>query len=57
MGVTIEDAEAVVESPVFVDADDRWNPRYSGYIGDLRVRVVVALDDPEFIVTIHERRN
>jgi hypothetical protein len=57
MGVTIEDAEAVVESSVFVDADDRWNPRYTGHIGDLRVRVVVALDDPELIVTIHERRN
>jgi len=53
----IEQAEAVVDSPVFVDADNRWNPRYTGYVGDMRVWVVVALDDPELIVTIQERRN
>jgi len=57
LGVAIEDAEAVIESSIFVDVDKRQNPRFTGYVGSLRVRVVVALDDPNFIVTIHKRRN
>jgi len=57
LGVAIEDADAVIESTIFVDADESWNPRYTGYVGGIRVRVVVALDDPKFIVTIHKRRN
>ncbi len=56
MRVGVTDAEAVVSSPEFVDADERGNPRYTGYIGNLRVRIVVALDDPTWIITIHRRR-
>jgi len=47
----------VIESAIFVDADESWNPRYTDYVDGIRVRVVVALDDPKFIVTIHKRRN
>jgi len=53
---TIEDAEHVIQDAVHTDADFGGRPRYTGYIRGTRVRVVVALDDPELIVTIHERR-
>jgi hypothetical protein len=57
LGVSVGDAERVIEAAVRIDFDKDGLPRYTGYVGDLRVRVVVALDDPELIVTIHERRN
>jgi Domain of unknown function (DUF4258) len=51
-----QDAISVISSPVEMDADERGNPRYLGYIrGDL-VRVVVAADDPDVVITIHPRR-
>jgi hypothetical protein len=47
----------VIANLVKVDADAYGHPRYFGYIrGDL-VRVVVAADDPEFVITIHPRRH
>jgi len=47
----------VITNPAKVDADERCNPRYLGYIrGDL-VRVVVAADDPNFVITVHLRRH
>jgi len=56
IGATVADAEHVIRTAVKVDADHRGLPRYTGYVRGLRVRVVVALDDPDLIVTIHERR-
>jgi hypothetical protein len=41
---------------MFVDSDEDGKPRYTGEIRGVRVRVVVALDEPDLIVTIHERR-
>ena len=38
------------------DFDWSGNPRYRGFIAGERCRVVVALDDPGFIITIHVRR-
>jgi hypothetical protein len=38
------------------DFDQRGNPRYRGFIAGRRCRVVVALDDPDFVITIHFRR-
>jgi len=47
----------VISNPVKIDTDAYGHPRYFGYIrGDL-VRVVVAADDPEFVITIHPRRH
>jgi len=47
----------VITNPAKVDADERCNPRYLGYIrGDL-VRVVVAADDPNFVITVHLKRH
>lgn len=53
---TLEDVEEVIARPVSTDRDRDGKPRYVGYIGDVRVRVVVALDEPDLIVTIHKRR-
>lgn len=36
--------------------DRRGNPRYVAHVGGVRIRVVVARDDPDFIVTVHDRR-
>lgn len=50
------DAERVIKTAVYVDADEDGLPRYTGYVRGVRVRVVVALDEPDLIVTIHKRR-
>lgn len=56
LGASIKDAEAVIARPVGVDRDVKGKLRYTGYVRDVRVRLVVALDEPDLIVTIHERR-
>lgn len=54
---TREEAESTVESPIGKDLDPDGKPRYLGFIGGRLCRVVVALDDPDVIVTVHERRH
>jgi hypothetical protein len=56
LGASIEDVEGVIARPVRIDWDEDGKPRYAGWIRDVQVRVVVALDDPDLIVTIHDRR-
>ncbi len=53
---TTKEAEAVVERNFGKDFDPEGNPRYRGYVAGRRCRVVVALDEPDFIITIHFRR-
>jgi hypothetical protein len=53
---TAQEAEAVARNKSEKDFDWRGNPRYRGYIAGNRCRVVVALDDPDFVITIHFRR-
>jgi hypothetical protein len=55
--VSIADAEAVIAHPIQVDRDEDGKPQYTGEIRGVRVRVVVALDAPDLIVTIHGRRH
>jgi hypothetical protein len=57
LDVTIEEAEWAIQDALLVDADYRGRRRYTSYIRHIRVRIVVALDEPDLIVTIHERRN
>jgi hypothetical protein len=54
--VTIADAEQLIEKPIHVDVAPDGKPRYVGLIRGERVRIVVALDEPDLIVTIHRRR-
>jgi hypothetical protein len=51
------DAIAIALDPVEVDTDECCNPRYLGYIRDELVRVVVAADDPNLVITVHPRRH
>jgi hypothetical protein len=37
------------------DVDPDGNPRYRGFIGGKRCVVVVALDEPDVIITVFER--
>jgi hypothetical protein len=53
---TAEEAESVVENSFEKDFDEDGNPRYRGFINGERCRVVVALDDPNVIITILSRR-
>jgi hypothetical protein len=57
LGLCVADAEQVIDTAIKIDSDPDGLSRYTGYVRGIRVRVVVALDDPEFIVTIHERGN
>jgi hypothetical protein len=54
---TLDDVEQVIERPSFVDRDESGRTRYTGEVRGVRLRVVVALDEPDLIVTIHDRRN
>jgi hypothetical protein len=54
---TLGDVERVIEKPSFVDRDEDGRPRYTGEARGVRLRVIVALDEPDLIVTIHDRRN
>lgn len=53
---TLADVEDAISNPIWVDRDPKGKPRYIGYVGAVRVRIVVALDEPDLIVTIHKRR-
>jgi acetylglutamate kinase len=56
LGVDLTDAKVLIAHPLEVDHDEFGKPRYTGKIRGIRVRIVVALDEPDLIVTIHERR-
>jgi hypothetical protein len=56
LGATLAEVERVVADPIDVDRDEDGKPMYAGYVQGIRVRVVVALDEPDLVVTIHERR-
>jgi hypothetical protein len=56
-GWTQREIISVILHPAKADADERCNPRYLGYIRDALVRVVVAADDPDFVITVHPRRH
>jgi hypothetical protein len=52
----VSEVEYLVQDLYLVDRDNNGKPRYEGVIGGIRVRVVVAVDEPDLIVTIHNRR-
>lgn len=54
--MTIADTERVIGSPIRVDRDDAGRPKYVGEFSNVIVYIVVALDDPELIITIYDRR-
>jgi hypothetical protein len=52
---TVQEAESVAADQFEKDVDLDGNPRYRGFIGGKRCVVVVALDDPDVIITLFER--
>jgi hypothetical protein len=54
--ITLADAEAVVREPAATDVDEAGKPRYYGAVGNVNVCIVLALDEPDLIVTIYDRR-
>jgi hypothetical protein len=56
LGASIEDVERAMKEPIYFDRDGKGKPRYTGEIQGVRVRIVLALDEPDFVVTIHNRR-
>jgi hypothetical protein len=53
---TAQEAEAVVANETEKDFDRDGKPRYRGFIAGKRCCVVVALDDPDLIITVFERK-
>lgn len=49
--------EAFIASVGAVDRDPEGRPRYVGEVAGVRIRVVIAADDPTLIVSIHRRRS
>lgn len=53
--VTEEEAEAVVADPAVTYSDVKGNSCYMGEINGKSLRVVIAADDPEFVITVIDR--
>jgi hypothetical protein len=55
-GIDRGDVEATISNPVHRELDIRSNTRLAGETGDGRpILVVVAGDDPEFVITVFLR--
>lgn len=56
-GITAADlAEAIVREEGWISRDSSGNIRVHGVIHGRSMRIVIAADDPGFVITIHERR-
>lgn len=48
--------ELVTSDAGWISLDERGNIRVTGSIGAHGVRIVIAIDDPGFAITVHEYR-
>lgn len=55
--VTLAEATQVVENPDATFTDRKGNPCYMADVAGRRIKVVVAADDPELIVTVIDLDN
>lgn len=54
--IASEDVERTISGPVTREVDDRGNARLAGIAADGRpILVVVAADDPDFVITVFRR--
>lgn len=51
---TRQEVESVVRDPLEKCFDENGNAVYLGYVVGVLVRIVVADDDPNFIITVFE---
>ena len=56
LGITQSEVEAIVARPRRVRMGGDGKPNYEGSVHGIWIRVVVALDDPDVIVTIFDRK-
>ncbi len=55
-GIRVEDVEAVIAAPAHREVDERGNARLTADVGGgRRILVVVAGDDPSFVITVFPR--
>ena len=57
LGLSEEDLVRLTGEPEHQDEDPDGRARYTARIRGRRFRVIVAVDNPDFVVTVHERRN
>lgn len=57
LGITEHDIERIITEPAISDTDPDGRPRHIGHAANgTRVRVVLAADTPNLVVTVHESR-
>jgi len=56
LGLTRGDVAAIILASAVVDRDPDGRPRHVGFVDGRKIRVVLALDNPNLVVTVHERR-
>ncbi len=54
--LTRDQAEAIAAGGVLTGRDARGNPRRTGAVDARTIVVVIALDNPDLIITLYERR-
>ncbi len=55
-GISAEDVESVIAAPAVRERDERGNARLIAEVGGgRRILVVVAGDDPSFVITVFPR--
>jgi len=52
--MTIVEVEWLIENPIRIEVDWNGKPKYYGNFRGLCVCLIVALDEPDLIVTIYE---
>lgn len=50
--IGLDDVRAVLEDPEVFFTDRNGNPCYIRCLHERRIKVVVAADDPEFVITV-----
>lgn len=54
--ITLQDIETVIAAPASREFDERGNHRLTGVAPDRRrILVIIAADDPEFVITVYLR--
>jgi hypothetical protein len=55
LGATRQEVESAIENAIGKDFDETGNALYLGYVAGVLVWIVVADDDPDWIVTVFEK--
>jgi len=56
LGVTRGDVAAIILASEAVDRDPDGRPRHIGVVDGRRIRIVLALENPSIVVSVHERK-